>query len=757
MVRTSVLGYPRMGPARELKKALEKYWETFGDEQPLRAVAARIRADHWNTLTAAGIDFIPAGDFSLYDHVLDTAVMLGAVRGGVELPAYFSMARGSTGGGGLHALEMKKWFDTNYHYIVPEIDPAREFTPASVQPLDHALEARGLGIETRPVLLGPVTFLSLSKTSEGDRAPLSLLDRLLPIYEELLRRLAAAGFDWIQIDEPALVLDSNPGLMPSFQSAYRRLSLASGCRIMLTTYFAELGSNLEPALGLPVSGLHVDLVRGPGQLERIIRHGPEGLVISAGLVDGRNIWRSDLDRAVASAERLTDALGGERVIVASSCSLLHCPEDLDLESGMDAGLKGWLSFARQKLDEITLIARAVNAGRAAVSAELRNNAEILSARAKSPRVTLPDVQRRIASISPAMLRRKSAYGARAETQGGSLALPLFPTTTIGSFPQTKKVRVMRAGFRDKTLSGEEYERFLEEEIKSAIRLQEEIGLDMLVHGEFERTDMVEHFAGMLKGFAFTEHGWVQSYGSRCVKPPVIFGDVERPAAMTVRWSAYAQSLTKKPVKGMLTGPVTMLEWSFVRDDQARELTCRQIALALRDEVRDLEAAGIRAIQIDEPALREGLPLRKAERAAYLGWAVDSFRLASGGARDRTQIHTHMCYSEFGEILDSIAAMDADVISLESARSRMELLGEFGGFGYPGAIGPGVYDIHSPRIPSTGEILELLEKALKVLRPEKLWVNPDCGLKTRAWKETRPALASMVDAARALRARHGPAR
>ncbi len=756
MVRSAVLGYPRMGPDRELKKALETYWKDR-DSRPLLAEAARIRARHWESLKAEGIDFIPSGDFSLYDHVLDCAVMLGAVparfpRGTSPLETYFLMARGGEAEGrSIQAMEMTKWFDTNYHYIVPELEDSQSFRLSSVKPIEHYSEARTIGVETRPVLLGPVTFFSLAKRAAY---PLPrLVEEALPVYEEILSRLSAMGAGWVQIDEPVLVMELDVQVRSALRRAYERLSTASSARIMLTTYFGELGQNLDLALSLPVSGLHVDLVRGPGQLDEIISRHPPRKVISLGLVDGRNVWRTDLEAAVTAAEKCVDAVGRDRTVIATSCSLLHCPEDLSLETGLDRELSGWLAFAKQKCAEVAVITRALNQGREAVAEELLESRKAQLSRRESPRTVRPTVRARIDSLVPRMTRRASSYSSRAPLQRRLLSLPRFPTTTIGSFPQTAEVRRMRSDARRGRISAAAYEDFLKREVTSAIRFQEEIGLDVLVHGEFERTDMVEHFAQMLEGFAFTGNGWVQSYGSRCVKPPLIYGDVERKAPMTVAWSTFAQSLTEKPVKGMLTGPVTILEWSFVRDDQPREATCRQIALALRDEVRDLEAAGIRVIQVDEPALREGLPLRKTRWKEHLGWAVEAFRLATAGVRDDTQIHTHMCYSEFNEILPSIAEMDADVISIESARSKMELLGAFRDFRYPSQIGPGVYDIHSPRIPRAEEMEALLEKALAVIRPEQLWVNPDCGLKTREWQEVWPALTAMVEAARRLREKH----
>jgi 5-methyltetrahydropteroyltriglutamate--homocysteine methyltransferase len=764
MTHTAVLGYPRMGPARELKRALEKFWTGQSDERSLRAEAARIRGMHWKGQAAAGIDFIPCGDFSLYDHVLDTAVMLGAVPvryaepgGQLPLAAYFAMARGAQRDGrDVPAMEMTKWFDTNYHYIVPEIDQGQAFHLSAAPLFEQFAESKALGIKTRPVILGPVSFLSLAKSAEGKINPLSLLDSLLPVYQELLARLGQLGAEWVQVDEPVLVTDLGEPARRAIQNAYGRLANTAGPKLMLTTYFGDLRENLDLALGLPVAGLHLDLVRGPAQAQRITASPPKDLVLSLGLVDGRNIWKTDLSAAIDTAERVAAAVGDKRVIVSSSCSLLHCPEDLTAETGLDPQIAGWLSFARQKLDEVALIARALNKGRGSVAGELAENARLREDRRGSPRVRNAGVRVRLDALTPKSARRESFYADRKKKQAAAVSLPPFPTTTIGSFPQTQKVRSMRAAFKSGAVNLEEYEDFLREEIQRTVRLQEDLGLDVLVHGEFERNDMVEYFGEMLSGFVFTNNGWVQSYGSRCVKPPIIYGDVERPKPMTVRWSAYAQSLTARPMKGMLTGPVTILSWSFVRDDQPREQTCRQIALAMRDEVQDLEAAGIRLIQIDEPALREGLPLRAAEREAYLAWAVESFRIASSGVQDGTQIHTHMCYSEFNDIVAAIAAMDADVLSIESARSRMELLGAFKAFHYPNEIGPGVYDIHSPRVPSEEEIRALLAKALEVLKPEQLWVNPDCGLKTRQWKETEPALKAMVGAAHRLREEYAQA-
>jgi 5-methyltetrahydropteroyltriglutamate--homocysteine methyltransferase len=757
MTRTAILGYPRIGPERELKKALEQFWASRGDLETLQEAAAKIRLSHWRLQKDAGIDFIPSGDFSLYDHVLDTAVMVGAIPPRFEalsnedpLQGYFAMARGSQRGN-VAALEMTKWFDTNYHYMVPEIASAQQFRLSWPQILDQLSEANAAGISSRPVLVGPITFLSLAKGSESAN-PLSCLEALLPVYEEVLKQLAARGAAWVQMDEPILVTDLSPTQKEAFKRTYKRLSGATGISLMLTTYFGDLEENMKLALDLPVAGLHLDLVRGPAQFGQILAKPPKDIVLSLGLVDGRNVWKADIEGAIRQAEKCAESIGPERTIIASSCSLLHCPEDLALETELDPEIKSWLSFARQKLDEVSIIARALNTGRRSIEAELRENRQALKGRARSPRTKNRRVRDRLGRLAPSLQKRASPFAQRRTMQETSLPLPLFPTTTIGSFPQTKEVRTMRAALKNGDIDTLSYERFIEKEIERTIRLQEELGLDMLVHGEFERNDMVEYFGQMLSGFAFTKNGWVQSFGSRCVKPPIIYGDVERPAPMTVRWSTYAQSLTSRPVKGMLTGPVTILCWSFVRNDQPAEQTCKQVALAMRDEVRDLEAAGLRVIQIDEPALREGLPLRRSQWEGYLRWAVDSFRIASSGVKDSTQIHSHMCYAQFDDILPSIAEMDADVLSIETTRSRMELLRSFSTFRYPNQIGPGVYDIHSPRVPTVEEMEELLTKALAVLQPWQLWVNPDCGLKTREWKEVEPSLVALVTAARRLRER-----
>jgi 5-methyltetrahydropteroyltriglutamate--homocysteine methyltransferase len=755
------LGFSRMGPRRELKKALERFWTKKSGAEELLATARELRESHWKLQRDAGLSQVPCNDFSLYDHVLDAALMVG-VRpdrfAGIEegLDRYFAMARGVAHEGertGVAALEMTKWFDTNYHYLVPEFEGGREFALDATKPLGEFAESKALGIPARPVLLGPVSFLLLGKAKDAGLEPLGLWPALVPLYEELLLRLRAAGADWVQIDEPCLAADLDPRALAALAAVYTRLTDAAGdTNILLATYFGGLAEALPAVMRLPVRAVHLDLVRGPSQLEEAMELAAPDQMLSLGLIDGRNIWRTDLHAALGVAERAAERLGIDRVLIAPSCSLLHVPYDLEGETKLDAELKSWLAFGRQKLEEVDVLARALEHGRDSVADALEDNHAAISARRSSPRIHSTDVRGRLAAVTPEMLARDHPYPTRRAAQRAKTPLPLLPTTTIGSFPQTEDVRKARASFKAGKLGPDEYEAFLREKTAEAVRWQEEVGLDVLVHGEFERNDMVEYFGENLDGFAFTENGWVQSYGSRCVKPPIIFGDVSRRGPMTVGWARYAQSLTARPMKGMLTGPVTILQWSFVRDDQPRKDTCWQIALAIRDEVADLEGAGIAVIQIDEPALREGLPLRRADRAEYLRWAVDAFRLASAGVRDETQIHTHMCYCEFNDVIDSIAALDADVISIETSRSQMELLGAFAEFRYPNEIGPGVYDIHSPQVPTREGVEQLLGKALAVLSPEQLWVNPDCGLKTRRWEEVRPAVATLVAAARAQRLR-----
>lgn len=756
MTTIHTLGYPRIGADRELKKALEGYWRGDLNRAALESAARAIRLAGWQAQREAGLDFVSVGDFSLYDHVLDTSAMLGAVppRFGwqgetVDIDTLFRMARGrAPSGAPAPACEMTKWFDTNYHHIVPELHADMAFRLASSRLFDAVAEARAEGHRVKPVLLGPLTWLWLGKCRDGEFDRLALLDRLLPVYGEILQRLAAQGVEWVQIDEPILVLDLPREWRAAFEAAYSRLS-GAGPKTLLCTYFGGLGDNLHLACHLPVDGLHVDLVRAPAQLDVVLDKLPAWKVLSLGILDGRNVWRADPDPLLARLRPVAGRLG-DRLWLAPSCSLLHVPQDLGRETGLDAELRNWLAFARQKLDELRILRTALDAGEAAVAAELTAARAAANGRRHSARIHRPAVAERLAAVTPAMASRRSPFAVRHARQQAWLKLPPLPTTTIGSFPQTAAIRATRRDWRRGQLDDATYRRRMQAEIADVIRRQEALGLDVLVHGEPERNDMVEYFGEQLGGFAITEHGWVQSYGSRCVKPPILYGDVFRPAAMTVDWIRHAQSLTERPVKGMLTGPVTILNWSFVRDDQPRRETARQIALALRDEVQDLEAAGIRVIQIDEAALREGLPLRRGEWQAYLDWAVNAFRLTAGGVDDGTQIHTHMCYADFHDILPAIAAMDADVITIETARSHMELLEAFRDFDYPNAIGPGVYDIHSPNVPTVEEIHALLRRAAERIPLERLWVNPDCGLKTRDWPEVEAALAAMVAAARRMR-------
>jgi len=766
-------GFPRIGPRRELKTLTEAYWAGRIGKAELLESAAGLRAATWARQKALGLDVIPSNDFSLYDQVLDTSVMLGAIPGPYRalgaadsLDVYFAMARGTRAapddagcahghgkGGDVPALEMTKWFDTNYHYMVPEVGPNQAFALSSAKPVDEFREAKALGYHTRPVILGPVTWLLLAKSKQADFRPLALLDELLPVYVELLGKLQNAGADWVQIDEPALVLDLDDAARAAFRVAYRHFAdRLTGLKLMLTTYFGALGDNLDTALGLPVAGLHVDLVRAPGQLDAVLAGARADQLLSLGVIDGRNVWKSDLTAILDRLEPI--AAARRRLLVAPSCSLLHTPIDLDLETKLDPQVKPWLAFAVQKVEELTVVAKALNEGRGAVAYPLAANREAIAARRASSLTNDPAVRARLAGVDGDWGRRSAPFAERIARQQAILNLPSLPTTTIGSFPQTAEVRRARSAFGKGELDAARYDRFLREETERAVRWQEEIGIDVLVHGEFERNDMVQYFGEQLSGFAFTRAGWVQSYGSRCVRPPIIHGDVARPRSMTVDWWRYAQGLTDRPMKGMLTGPVTILQWSFVRDDQPRRDTCRQIALAIRDEVVDLEAAGAKIIQIDEAALREGLPLRRADWDAYLDWAVEAFRISSSGVRPETQIHTHMCYSEFNDIIAAIGAMDADVISIETARSKMELLDAFATYLYPNQIGPGVYDIHSPRVPAMREMEQLLIKAGERLAPWQLWVNPDCGLKTRRWEDVRPALVNMVAAARAARSSIG---
>ncbi len=750
MARSHNLGYPRIGKRRELKRATEGYWSGKISTEDLLGQVATIRETNWKTQRDAGIDLIPCNDFSLYDQVLDTVALAGAVpdryhwsEDAVDLDTYFAMARGAQREGlDVTALEMTKWFDTNYHYLVPELVPGQTFRLASTKPFDELDHASSLGIHAKPVLIGPVSFLLLSKSRDERFDPLSLLDALVPVYREVVSRLAEMGAEWIQLDEPCFVQDRSGDERAALTRAYGDLAVQ--------TYFDSVGDSYRTLAALPVQGVGLDFVRGPRNLDLLNSFGfPSDKVLAAGIVDGRNVWLNDMERSLGLSEQIGKHVSSDRLFLNPSCSLLHVPYDVHLEQDLDPRLVEWLAFAEQKLAEVVTLAQAAT-DRESVSGVLQANAEAVQRRRQSERVHRSEVKDRVAAAGEQEANRGIEYVERREAQHHALELPLFPTTTIGSFPQTPEVRRNRNRLQKGEITQGEHDRFISEEIQKLVALQEEMGIDVLVHGEFERSDMVEYFGERMDGFAFTRHGWVQSYGTRYIRPPIIFGDVARPQAMTVRWSTYAQSLTDKPVKGMLTGPVTILNWSFVRDDQTRAVTCKQIALAIRDEVRDLENAGIRIIQVDEPALREGLPLHHGDRQEYLNWAVMCFRLATAVASPATQVHTHMCYSEFDDIIEAIAALDADVISIENSRSNLELLDTFRRFDYKQEIGPGVYDIHSPRVPTSDEMRGNLSAASDVLDRGQLWMNPDCGLKTRRWEEVLPALRNMVAAARELR-------
>jgi len=764
MAITHISGYPRIGARRELKFALEVYWKDPAAAPRLDATARELRAAHWARQEAAGLGFpgrgfLAAGDFSYYDLMLDHAVLFGCLPArfgfdprALSLADYFALARGNTQ---QPAMEMTKWFDTNYHYLVPELGAATRFDGGPDWYFDRIGEALGRGRAVKPVLVGPLTFLRLSKSAQPGFDRLALLDSLAQAYARVLARLKAMGIEWVQMDEPVLATGLEPAWLDALQRAYAPLA-GVGPKILLAAYFGGVAGHIGRITSLPVHGVHLDLVRDPSQWEAWTAALPAHWVVSAGVIDGRNIWRTDL-RAALDRLRPAQKTLGDRLWVAPSCSLLHVPVSTAGDAVIDPEVRPWLAFAEEKLEELRVLGRALNDGEAAVKAELDMADASLRARRASPRVSDPTVRGRMAALTAQMADRRSPFAARIRAQRAHLDLPLLPTTTIGSFPQTSDIRAARAAWKRKELSDAQYETAMQAQIRHAVERQEALGLDVLVHGEAERNDMVEFFGEQLAGFTFSGNGWVQSYGSRCVKPPIIYGDVSRPRPMTVKETKYAQSITKKIMKGMLTGPVTILQWSFVRDDQPRSETATQIALAIRDEVADLEKAGIRVIQIDEPAIREGLPLRRADWQRYLDWAVRAFRLSASPVRDDTQIHTHMCYSEFNDILPSIAAMDADVITIETSRSRMELLDGFGAFKYPNEIGPGVYDIHAPRVPSVDEMVVLLERAAQVIPVERLWVNPDCGLKTRGWPETEAALANMVEAARRMRRKLGPAR
>ena len=766
-MKTNNLGYPRIGSNRELKKASELYWAGKISVDELIDAGKEIRLKNWKLQFEAGVDLIPSNDFSFYDQVLDLTLAVGAIperyndfaKSNSSIDLYFAMARGAQRNGqDVVAMEMTKWFDTNYHYIVPEFTKNQKFALFSEKIITEFKEANDLGIATKPVLIGPISYLLLGKEKEEGFHRIDLIDALLPVYFEIFEKLQSENVEYIQLDEPFLALNLTDKERNTYTKVYNEINKKfPNIKIILANYFDCFGENLATALALPVDTFHLDLVRCPSQLDDILDSGKlsPNVNLSLGVVDGRNIWKNDFKNSLNLIQKATAALGENRVLVGPSCSLIHSPCDLDLETNdttLTPEIKQWLAFAKQKINEIVLLKQfASNEVNVNNSIAFEQNTVANENRKTSKLIHNNEVKTRVANITVSDDKRKSTFATRRKSQIDALNLPLFPTTTIGSFPQTAEVRSWRAKFKKGELTAEQYNDLIEKETEATIRFQEETGIDVLVHGEFERNDMVEYFGEQLAGFTFTKNGWVQSYGSRCVKPPVIYGDVSRPNPMTVKWSKYAQSLTPKWVKGMLTGPVTILQWSFVRNDQPRSETCTQIALAIRDEVTDLEKAGIKIIQIDEPAIREGLPLRKEEWAAYLDWAVKAFRISASGVNDDTQIHTHMCYSEFNDIIQNIADMDADVITIECSRSQMELLDAFADFKYPNEIGPGVYDIHSPRVPSSEEMVKLLEKASAVIPVDQLWVNPDCGLKTRHWDETKKALIEMVAAAQEMRA------
>lgn len=757
MVKTHSLGFPRVGRFRELKFAVEGYWSGKSDLVALEDVAQTIREYNWNVQKS--LDFVPVGDFTFYDHMLEMSVRLGViperfVADEPEITTFFRMARGrAPGGKDVPAQEMTKWFNTNYHYLVPELVTGQEFKLNIDNLLTQLQEAKETGRSIKPVLVGPVTFLALSKQRDADHdeARLAHLPSLLKVYAQWLKILGDHGIEWVQVDEPILVTDLTPIWQKAFEQAYAELSKAP-VKILLATYFGTLGANEALTLSLPVDGLHIDAVAGIAQLESVNSKWPKDRVLSVGIVNGRNIWRTDLRKAIGTLQPIFSTRAAN-LWIAPSCSLLHSPVDLSSEDQLDEEVKSWLAFAVQKVKEVELIAIGLSQGLDVIKAALAESDAVVYSRQTSKRIHNARVESQLAAVKPADYERQSKFNVRIEKQQGVLNLPPFPTTTIGSFPQTPEIRGLRRDWRSGKLSEADYVKAIQDEIKLVVDEQEKLGLDVLVHGECERNDMVEYFGELLEGFAFTRFGWVQSYGSRCVKPPIIFGDVYRPKAMTVEWTSFAQSLTKKPMKAMLTGPITILGWSFPRDDIPASKSCEQIALALNDEVLDLERAGIQVIQIDEPAFRELLPLKKADQKAYLEWAVKAFRLSCRNVKDETQIHTHMCYSEFNEIIAPIAALDADVITIETSRSANELLEVFQKFAYPNDIGPGVYDIHSPRIPSVEEMEQLIERALQYIPVKQVWVNPDCGLKTRRWEEVTPALSNMVKATQNLRQKY----
>ncbi|WP_260282421.1 5-methyltetrahydropteroyltriglutamate--homocysteine S-methyltransferase [Proteus terrae] len=752
-IRNHTLGFPRIGLDRELKKAQENYWAGKISQEELVTVGKALRARHWQQQADAGVELLPVGDFAWYDQVLGTSLLLGNVPprhrnedGSLDLDTLFRVARGrAPTGKPVAASEMTKWFNTNYHYIVPEFQQGQSFTFAWKELLEEVDEALALGHKVKPVLLGPVTYLWLGKVKGPEFDRLTLLKDILPIYQQVISALKEKGIEWVQIDEPALVLDLPVEWQNAYQTAYQ--ALTGQVKLLLTTYFDGISHHLDIIKNLPVNGLHVDISAGQDDLQHLHQALPKDWVLSLGAINGRNVWKADLSTRYQQVIALKDK---RPLWIGTSCSLLHSPIDLNAETKLDDEVKSWFAFAVQKCEEVALLANALNAPDGEYDEQLAQYSAPIRQRQHSTRVHNATVEARLQAIEAQDSERNSPYTQRAEVQRARFNLPLWPTTTIGSFPQTTEIRTVRLDFKKGRIDTAAYRTNISEHIKQAITEQENLGLDVLVHGEAERNDMVEYFGEHFDGYVFTQNGWVQSYGSRCVKPPVIIGDISRPAPITVDWATYAQSLTEKPVKGMLTGPVTILCWSFPREDVTRETIAKQIALALRDEVDDLQKAGIGIIQIDEPALREGLPLRRNEWQAYLDWAVDAFKLSAAVADDETQIHTHMCYCEFNDIMDSIAALDADVITIETSRSDMELLEAFEHFDYPNEIGPGVYDIHSPNVPNVEWIVGLLRKAQSRIPAERLWVNPDCGLKTRGWPETRAALANMVEAAKYLR-------
>jgi 5-methyltetrahydropteroyltriglutamate--homocysteine methyltransferase len=754
MITTHNLGFPRIGVNRELKFAQEAFWRGEISEEELEVKGRELREKSW--AYQSQLDYAAVGDFSFYDHVLDTSFLLGNLPervnqlNGNKLDNYFRLARGRASPDDcscIHAGEMTKWFDTNYHYIVPELTATSTFTLNPERLLAQINEASAQGVKAKPVIIGPLTYLYLCKVKD-DSNKLDYLEPLLGVYSELFCLLAKAGVDWVQIDEPILVTELDPQWQQAFDKAYYRIQ-TNEIKLLVASYFGQLQENLQLLCKLPVAGIHIDAINAKDEVSKVIDWLPSHKVLSLGVIDGRNIWKTDLNSCLDWLEPIAKKLSN-RLWLAPSCSLLHVPVDLSIETNIDSGVKNWLAFAVQKLEELAIITKALNDGRGSVKAALIKNTEALNSRKQSPLIHKPAIKAAVRNITEKLGKRNSHYSKRAAVQRQVLNLPCFPTTTIGSFPQTKEIRNTRLKYKKNELDYDNYSTIIKEEIKRSIVEQEKLGLDILVHGEAERNDMVEYFGEQLEGYIFSQYGWVQSYGSRCVKPPIIFGDIDRPEKMTVDWIQYAQSLTSKPVKGMLTGPVTILNWSFVRDDQPRRETCLQLALAIRKEVLDLEQAGIHVIQIDEAALRERLPLRQTQWKAYLDWAVESFRICANGVRDETQIHTHMCYSEFNDIMEAIIHMDADVITIETSRSDMKLLSVFNDVNYPNEIGPGVYDIHSPNIPDETHIINLINKASENIPSERLWINPDCGLKTRQWDEVLPALKNMVNAAKKLR-------